>query len=49
MFYSDTDSVKIHKNDYNTLKEKTLIGKDLLQSKNDYGDAGIVYGLFIAP
>ena len=48
-YYSHTDSVYIHKNDYNTLKEKSLIGKDLCQSKNDYGDAGIVYGLFLAP
>ena len=49
IFYSDTDSVYIHKNYYNILKEKKLIGKNLFQSKNDYGDAGIVYGLFLAP
>ena len=29
IFYSDTEFVYIHKNDYNTLKEKSLIGKDL--------------------
>ena len=43
------DSVYIHKNDYNILIEKGLVGKDLFQSKNDYGEnAGIVYGLFLA-
>ena len=50
IYYGDTDSLYIHKNDYNILKEKGLIGKDLWQSKNDYGDnAGIIYGLFLAP
>ena len=49
MYYSDTDSVYIHKNDYEVLKEQNLIGKDLYQSKNDYGDAGIISGLFLAP
>ena len=50
IYYGDTDSVYIHKNDYKILIEKGLIGKDLFQSKNDYGDnAGIVYGLFLAP
>ena len=49
IFYSDTDSIYIHKKNYAVLKEQNLIGKDLYQSKNDYGDAGIVYGLFLAP
>ena len=50
IYYGDTDSVYIHKNDYNMLIEKGLVGKDLFQSKNDYGEnAGIVYGLFLAP
>ena len=26
-----------------------MIGKELFQSKNEYGDAGIVYGLFLCP
>ena len=30
--------------------EKRLVGKDLFQSINDYGEnAGVVYGLFLAP
>ena len=38
------------KKDYNMLIEKGLVGKDLFQSKNNYGEnAGIVYGLFLAP
>ena len=50
IYNGDTDSVYIHKNDYKILNDKGLIGKDLGQSKNDYGDsAGIVYGLFLAP
>ena len=50
IYYGDTDSVYIHKDDYNILIEKRLVGKDLFQSKNDYGDnAGILYGLFLAP
>ena len=50
IYYVDTDSVYIHKNDYNMLIEKGLVGKDLFQCKNDYGEnAGIVYGLFLAP
>ena len=50
IYYGDTDSIYIHKNDYNTSNDKGLIGKNLGQSKNDYGDsAGIVCGLFLAP
>ena len=50
IYYGDTDSVYIHKDDYNVLIAKGLVGKKLFQSKNDYGDsAGIIYGLFLAP
>ena len=49
IYYGDTDSVYIHKNDYNILIEKGFVGKDLFQSKNDYGEnSGIVYALFLA-
>ena len=44
IYYGDTDSVYIHNNDYEILKTKGLIGKDLYQSKNDYGKGGILYG-----
>ena len=46
IYYSDTDSVYIHRNDYEVLKEQNSFGKDLYQSKNEYGDAGIVHDLF---
>ena len=50
IYYGDTESVYIYKDDYNILKDKGLVGKDLFQSNNDYGDdAGIVYGLVLAP
>ena len=50
IYYGDTDSVYIHKNDYNMLIDKGLVVKDLFQSKNYYGEnGGIVYGLFLPP
>ena len=50
VYYGDTDGVYIHKNDYDVLNDKGLVGKELFQSKNDYGEnAGIVYALFLAP
>ena len=48
-YYGDTDSIYIHNNDYEKSKTKGLIGKDLYQSKNDYGKRAILYGLFLAP
>ena len=35
IYYSDTDSVCGHNDDYEMLKTKGLIGKKLHQSKND--------------
>ena len=49
IYYSDTDSIYVHKNDHDILKTKDLIGNDLFQSKIDYGNAGIIYGLFLCP
>ena len=43
LHYGDTDSVYIHNNDYEILKTKGSIGKDLYQSKNDYGKGGNLY------
>ena len=45
---SDTDSIGIHSNEYEFLKTRGLIGKDLYQSKNNYGKGGSIYGLFLA-
>ena len=33
IYYGDTDSIYIHKNDYNILDQNGLIGKNLWQSK----------------
>ena len=50
IYYGDTDSVYIHKNEYDILKDKGLVGKNLFQSKDDYGEnAGILYAMFLAP
>ena len=47
IYYGDTGTLYIHKNDYNMLIGKELVGKDLFQSKNEYGEnAGIVFCLF---
>ena len=47
-FYSDTDSIYIHDYEFEILKLKKLIGKNLYQSKKDYGKGGILYGLILA-
>ena len=49
VYYTDTDSLYIENKHWNKLIEKNLVGKNLLQGKNDYGDAGILYALFLAP
>ena len=43
------DSIYIHNNDYEILKTKGLVGKNLYQSKNDYGKGVFLYGLLLAP
>ena len=49
-YYGNTDSVYIHKNDYDVLKGKGLVGKNLFQSKHEYCEnTGIAYALFLAP
>ena len=49
IYYGDTDSIYIHNNEYEILKTKCLIEKNLYQSKNDYSMGGILYGLFLPP
>ena len=50
IYYSDTDSIYIHKNDFNILKRDGFIKDDLGKSKNDYGqDGGILKALFLGP
>ena len=47
--YTDTDSLYIENKHWDKLQKAGLVGKNLLQGKNDYKDGGIFYGLFLAP
>ena len=49
VYYTDTDSLYIENKHWNKLESIGLVGKNLLQGKNDYGDGGIFYALFLAP
>ena len=49
VYYTDTDSLYIENKHWDKLKNLGLVGKNLLQGKNDYGDGGILYALFLAP
>ena len=49
VYYTDTDSLYIENNYWNELEKAELVGKGLLERKNDYKDGGIFYGLFLAP
>ena len=49
IYYGNYDGMYIHSYDYEILKTKSLIGKNLYQSKNDNGNGGILYGLILAP
>ena len=49
VYYIDTDSLYIENKHWDKLEKAGLLGKNLLQSKNDYKDGGIFYGLFLAP
>ena len=49
VYYTDTDSSYSENKHWDKLDKAGLVGKDLLQGKNDYSDGGIFYGLFLAP
>ena len=49
IYYTDTDSLYIHKKYWSTLFEKGYVGKSLELGKNDYGNSGIFYAWFLAP
>ena len=49
VYYTDTDSLYIENKHCDKLNEAGLVGKSLLQGKNDYKDGGIFYKLFLAP
>jgi len=49
IYYTDTDSIYINKNNWSILKKAGYVGEELLQGKNDYGSGGIIFGMFLAP
>ena len=49
VYYTDTDSLYIENKHWDKLEKAGLVGKILLEGKNDYKDGGIFYGLFLAP
>ena len=49
VYYTDTDSLYIENKHWDNLDKAGLVGKELLQGKNDYKDGGIFFGLFLAP
>ena len=48
VYYTDTDSLYIENKHWDKLDKAGLVGKKLLQGKNDYKDGSIFYGLFLA-
>ena len=49
VYYTDTDIFYIENKHWDKLESVGLVGKNLLQGKNDYKDGGIFYALFLAP
>ena len=49
VYYNDTDSLYLEKKHWNKIAKAGLVGRNRLQSKNDYKEGGIWYGLFLAP
>ena len=49
VYYTDTDSLYIENKHWDKLERAGLVGKELLQGKNDYKEGGVFNGLFLAP
>ena len=49
VYYTDTDSLYIESIHWDKVDKAGLVGKNLLQRKNDFKDGGIWYALFLAP
>ena len=49
LYYEDTDSIYNENKHWDKLDKAGLVGKKMLQGKNDYKDGSIFYGLFLAP
>ena len=48
-YYGDTDSLYTDNKHWEKLDKAGLVGKNLIQRKNDYKVEGIFYGLLLAP
>ena len=49
IYYTDRDSLYIHKKHWSNLVKKGYVGKSPGLGKNDYGNSGIFYTWFLAP
>ena len=49
VYYTDTEAMYIESKHRDKLNKASLVVRIILQGKNDYGDGGIFYGLFLAP
>ncbi|ESO92183.1 hypothetical protein LOTGIDRAFT_162839 [Lottia gigantea] len=50
IYYTDTDSLYISSSNWDKLNEAGLVSEnDYCKGKNDYGDGGIIFGLYLAP
>ncbi|ESP04438.1 hypothetical protein LOTGIDRAFT_170831 [Lottia gigantea] len=50
IYYTDTDSLYISSSNWDKLNEGGLVSEnDYCKGKNDYGDGGIIFGLYLAP
>ncbi|ESP03481.1 hypothetical protein LOTGIDRAFT_171418 [Lottia gigantea] len=50
IYYTDTDSLYISSNNWDKLTKAGLVSEnEYCKGKNDYGDGGIIFGLYLAP
>ena len=49
IYYTDTDSLYIHKKHWSDVVDNGFVGKSLGLGKNDYGNSGIFYAWLLAP
>ncbi|ESP00787.1 hypothetical protein LOTGIDRAFT_173055 [Lottia gigantea] len=50
IYYTDTDSLYISSSNWDKLNEAGLVSEnEYCKGKNDYGDGGIIFGLYLAP
>ncbi|ESP05598.1 hypothetical protein LOTGIDRAFT_152455 [Lottia gigantea] len=50
IYYTDTDSLYISSSNWDKLNEAGLVSEnENSKGKNDYGDGGIIFGLYLAP